>query len=72
VVAETVNVVLLIDVTAHATPVAVPEFIMSEAVNVPELTGSLNTKVKFTGTELVTEGCPEALAKEVTFGPMLS
>jgi hypothetical protein len=56
VVADTVNVVLLTDVTAQATPVAVPAFMISEAVKVLVLTGSLNTSVKLTGTELVTAG----------------
>jgi hypothetical protein len=72
VVADTVNVVLLIEVTAQATPVAVPAFMISEAVNDEVLTGSLNTSVKFTGTELVTVGWPDALANEETLGPILS
>jgi hypothetical protein len=72
VVADTVNVVLLIEVTAQATPLAVPAFIISEAVNDEVLTGSLNTSVKFTGTELVTVGWPDALANEETLGPILS
>ena len=72
VVAETVKVLLLTDVTAQATPVAVPAFIKSDAVKEPVFIGSLNTRVKFTGTELVTDGCPDALAKDVTLGPILS
>jgi hypothetical protein len=51
-VAATVNTVELTDVTVHVTPVAVPAFVISEAVKLPVFMASENVIVKFAGNEL--------------------
>ncbi len=69
-VAATVHVILSEVDTAQVTPVADPLFEISAAVKELGLIASLNTKVKFTGTELVF--APPERANEEIVGTALS
>ena len=70
--ADTVKVELFTGVMSQVTPVAVPVLPRSAAVNELESIASLKVKVKFTGTEFVSEDCPTERENPATTGATLS